>query len=104
MELTITESPMEVQEEKELDLLKPHLYEVVLLNDDYTPIKFVIFIIQDLFFKTEEEANLLALEVHYKGEAVIAKYPLEVALMKVKRVHEMAKAQEHPLKAITRKD
>lgn len=104
MESSIAETVIDLQDQKEVDFFKPSFYEVVILNDDYTPINFVIYLIQELFFKTEEEAKILALEVHYKGESVIAKYPLEVAVMKVKKIHDMAKAQEHPLKAITRKD
>lgn len=104
IESSIADPLLEEQAEKEQDLLKPSLYQVIILNDDYTPINFVISLIKSLFFKTEEVAEILALQIHNEGESIIAKYPLEVALMKVKQIHQMAKAEGYPLKAITRKE
>lgn len=89
---------------QDLDFLKPHLYKIILLNDDYTPISFVEDLLQDLFFKTKLEAKALSLEIHEYGRSIVAKYPLEVANMKVNQVHELAKINDYPLKAIIEKE
>ncbi len=78
---------------------KPRLHKVVLLNDDYTPMDFVVIAIMKVFHKPFDEAERLTLEIHQSGKAVGGVYTLEVAEQKVIDVMDMAKAEEHPFRA-----
>jgi len=78
---------------------KPPLYAVILLNDDYTPMDFVVHVIMKFFQKTEEEAMTLMLQVHEKGQAVCGIYTREIAESKAARVLQYAQEQQHPLQA-----
>ncbi len=88
-----------VQEAKPA-LQKPTMYMVLLLNDDYTPMEFVVDVLQQVFFKGYDEAVQLMLSVHNSGQTVCGVYPLEIAEMKVKQVLDLASEQKHPLKSI----
>ncbi len=76
---------------------KPKLYKVILHNDDYTTMEFVVHILQKIFHKNHAEASHLMLYVHRKGQAVIGVYTYDVAETKVKQVEELAKEQGYPL-------
>lgn len=76
---------------------RPPLYAVLLVNDDYTPMDFVIHVIQKFFDKTEEEASQLMLQVHEKGHAVCGIFTREIAETKAARVVQYAQEQQHPL-------
>lgn len=76
---------------------KPPLYKVVMLNDDYTPMEFVVEVLKRVFHKTAEEANRLMLEVHNRGAAVAGVYTREIAETKADMALEWARLQEHPL-------
>ena len=76
----------------------PRMYVVVLLNDDYTPMDFVILVLRRFFAKNEEEATKIMLDVHQKGSGVAGTYTLEVAEMKVMQVNQFAQGNQHPLK------
>jgi ATP-dependent Clp protease adaptor protein ClpS len=78
---------------------KPPLYAVLLLNDDYTPMDFVIHVLKKFFQKSEEEAMRLMLQVHEKGQAVAGVYTREIAESKAARVVQYAQEQKHPLQA-----
>lgn len=82
---------------------KPSMYKVLLLNDDYTPMDFVVEILQKYFNKNYDLAMKLMLEVHHKGHAVCGIYTFEVAETKVKMVTDEAKARGYPLKCILEK-
>ncbi len=82
---------------------RPALYRVVLLNDDYTPMDFVVRILQELFHKSEEEAVMIMLTVHNQGAGECGVFTYEVAESKVKQVTEWARREEHPLKCIMEK-
>ncbi|HWU17302.1 MAG TPA: ATP-dependent Clp protease adaptor ClpS, partial [Devosia sp.] len=69
---------------------RPNLYRVLLLNDDYTPMEFVVLVLQDVFNKTREEAMRIMLHVHQKGVGECGVYPYEVAETKVTRVMDTA--------------
>lgn len=88
----------------ELDVLDkveiPQKYKVILLNDDFTPMNFVTFVLQRYFSKTPSEAEQVMLEVHQKGAGVAGVYTKEIAEMKVHQVNEVAKQNEYPLKTI----
>lgn len=79
---------------------KPPLYKVVMLNDDYTPMEFVVTVVKKVFNKTQEEANRIMMEVHNRGSAVCGLYTRDVADTKADLVIEYARMQEHPLQAV----
>lgn len=76
---------------------KPALYKVLLLNDDYTPMEFVIHILERFFNKNQQEATDIMLHVHRRGVGVCGIYTYEIAETKVTQVMDYARANEHPL-------
>lgn len=76
---------------------KPSMYKVLLLNDDYTPMDFVVFILETLFSKSHEEANEIMLNVHKNGVGVCGIYTYEVAETKASQVMNLARRNQHPL-------
>ncbi|UJF24948.1 ATP-dependent Clp protease adapter ClpS [Suttonella sp. R2A3] len=78
-------------------LEEPQLYEVMLLNDDYTTMDFVIDVLMQFFRKSYSEAELLMFTIHEQGSAVCAIYSREIAEMRVKQVVDHARAHEYPL-------
>ena len=78
-------------------LKKPPMYKVLMLNDDYTPMEFVILILEDLFRMGHEKAVQVMLNVHQKGKGVCGVFPHEVAQTKVAQVLDLARQNEHPL-------
>jgi ATP-dependent Clp protease adaptor protein ClpS len=82
---------------------RPNLYRVLLLNDDYTPMEFVVLILQDVFSKTREDAMRIMLHVHNKGVGECGVYPYEVAETKVTRVMDTARKNQHPLQCVMEK-
>ena len=78
-------------------LKKPPLYAVLLVNDDYTPMDFVVEVLQKFFQKTEEEATQIMLQVHEKGKGLCGIYTREVAETKAARVVQYAQEHQHPL-------
>lgn len=82
---------------------RPNLYRVLLLNDDYTPMEFVVLILQDVFNKTREDAMRIMLHVHNHGVGECGVYPYEVAETKVTRVMDAARRNQHPLQCVMEK-
>ncbi len=82
---------------------KPSQYRVILLNDDYTPMDFVVGLLMAVFKKTQEEASRIMLNVHQDGVGVCGIYTFEVAETKVGQVLDAAKRAEHPLKCALEK-
>ena len=78
-------------------LKKPPMYKVIMLNDDYTPMEFVVMILEKLFRMGHEKAIQVMLNVHQKGKGVCGVFPHEVAQTKVAQVLELARQNEHPL-------
>lgn len=78
-------------------LKKPPLYKVLLLNDDYTPMEFVVVLLQSIFAMPEEQAMQVMLHVHEKGIGVCGVFTREVAETKVQLVMDLARSNEHPL-------
>ena len=76
---------------------RPRQYKVLLHNDDFTPMEFVINILREVFHKDKDEAVHLMLTVHKKGKAVCGLFPKAVAEAKVVKVMDLAKQQQHPL-------
>lgn len=82
----------------------PSLYKVILVNDDYTPMEFVVSILIKFFRKTEPEATDIMLQVHQKGKGVAGIYPYELAETKVFQVQNYARLREYPLKCTMEKE
>ncbi|MDK2776507.1 MAG: ATP-dependent Clp protease adapter ClpS [Pseudomonadota bacterium] len=78
-------------------LKKPSLYSVIMMNDDYTPMEFVVEVLQSFFNKTPEQATQIMLTVHTKGSAVCAVYTKDVAETKAALVNQYARDCQHPL-------
>ena len=76
---------------------KPSMYNVLLLNDDYTPMEFVIIILESIFNKKQEDATQIMLHIHKNGVGMCGIFTYEVAETKCKAVMDMAKKNEHPL-------
>lgn len=89
------EGPL-VQEAKP-KLQRPTLYKVILLNDDYTPMEFVVVVLERFFYKNREEATRIMLHVHQKGIGVCGLYTREIAETKVRQVSAFAQEHQHPL-------
>ena len=86
--------------QEKVELKKPKLFKVILLNDDYTPMEYVVNLIKIVFRKSESEAVNIMLMVHKKGSGVCGIFTKEVAETKVETVLKMAKSDQHPLKCI----
>jgi ATP-dependent Clp protease adaptor protein ClpS len=78
----------------------PPLYQVVLLNDDYTPMEFVVHVLQRVFHKTPPEAERIMLKVHHEGRGVCGIYTRDVAATRVDTVRRMAHINQHPLQCV----
>jgi ATP-dependent Clp protease adaptor protein ClpS len=83
---------------------KPSMYKVLMLNDDYTPMEFVVDVLQHIFQKTREEANKIMLHVHQKGVGVCGVYTYEVAETKVTQTVDYARKNQHPLQCTLEKE
>jgi ATP-dependent Clp protease adaptor protein ClpS len=83
---------------------KPHLYKVLLLNDDYTPMEFVTHILERFFNKSREDATRIMYHVHQKGVGVCGVYTFEVAETKIAQVMDFARQHQHPLQCRMEKE
>jgi len=83
---------------------KPSLYKVLLLNDDYTPMEFVIHVLEKYFSKGREEATRIMLHVHQKGVGICGVFPYEVAETKVTQVMDFSRQNSHPLQCTMEKE
>ena len=81
----------------------PSIYKVIILNDDYTPMEFVVYTIQNVFKKSHDEATRIMLKIHTEGQGVCGMFPLEIAETKMKQVLNLAKEHQHPLQCIIEK-
>lgn len=78
-------------------LKKPPLYKVLLLNDDYTPMEFVVEVLEVFFYMNREKATQIMLKVHTEGSAVCGMYPKGIAETKSEQVNEFSRVNQHPL-------
>ena len=83
---------------------KPSLYKVLLLNDDYTPMEFVVLVLEKYFSKGREEATRIMLHVHHKGVGICGVYTYEVAETKVTQVMDFSRQHGHPLQCTMEKE
>ena len=89
-----------VLEARRNKLAPPPLYTVLLLNDDFTPMDFVVHVLQKFFSKNQEQATQIMLKVHMEGRGICGIYPRDVAATKVEQVLSFARENQHPLACI----
>jgi ATP-dependent Clp protease adaptor protein ClpS len=89
----------ELLEKTKQTVKRPNLYRVVLLNDDYTTMEFVVHVLESVFHKPPAEAYRIMMQVHTQGKGVCGVYPYEVAETKVATVEELARQEGFPLRA-----
>ncbi|HVO15538.1 MAG TPA: ATP-dependent Clp protease adapter ClpS [Alphaproteobacteria bacterium] len=83
---------------------KPSMYKVLMLNDDYTPMEFVVHVLERFFGKNREEATRIMLHVHQRGVGICGVYTYEVAETKVNQVMDFARRHQHPLQCTLEKE
>ena len=89
-----------VLEAKKAKLKPPPMYKVMLLNDDYTPMEFVVVVLQKFFSMSRERATQVMLKVHREGIGVCGVYPNDVATTKVQQVAAYSRKHQHPLQCV----
>ncbi len=95
--MAVHEQRGELLEAEKTKQKPPPLYKVLLLNDDYTPMDFVVVVLQTVFGMTREKATRVMLQVHREGMGVCGTYTREVAAAKVEQVVDLARRHQHPL-------
>ena len=86
-----------VVEKKSAKVAPPPMYQVILLNDDYTPMEFVVDVLQRFFGKNQDEATRIMLQVHHEGKGVCGIYPHDIAASRIAQVSRYARSRQHPL-------
>jgi ATP-dependent Clp protease adaptor protein ClpS len=89
-----------VVEKEAARVAPPPMYQVVLLNDDYTPMEFVVKVLQKFFGKNQEEATRIMLQVHHEGRGICGVYPRDVAATRISQVGQYARSRQHPLQCV----
>lgn len=92
---------LELEEKLDIKLLEPKKCKVFLLNDDYTSMEFVVYVLMNVFKKTQEDAVSIMLQVHHNGKGLCGIYTCDIAKTKVFQVSQLARSNGFPLKAIT---
>jgi len=104
----MAENYPDLQEELDVDretrLNEPPMYRVYLMNDDYTPMDFVVDILMTVFRQSQEKAAEIMLHVHHQGKGLCGIYTYEVAETKVDTVHELAEENGYPLRSVMEKN
>jgi len=103
MYMPYTGNRTELVHKKREKLKEPEDYRVVLLNDNYTTMDFVVEVIMMVFHKDQENATRIMLDVHKKGRGIVGMYPYDIAQTKANHVHVLARQYEFPLKCIIEK-
>src|SRR3979490_3440063 len=89
-----------VLEAERTNVKPPPLFKVILLNDDYTPMEFVVIVLQRFFSMTREKATQIMIKVHREGMGICGVYPKDVATTKVEQVVGYARKHQHPLQCV----
>lgn len=87
-----------IRERQNTRFKEPRRYVVMMFNDDFTPMDFVVNILQSIFFKSAEEAEAIMLKVHHEEKAVVGTYSYDIAKSKVEKAMELSRSQKYPLK------
>lgn len=87
-----------IKERNKTDLREPRQYQVILHNDDFTTFDFVVKVLMDVFFKSQQDAELLAQTVHVKGQAIVGIYSLDIAISKINKATRLAREAGFPLR------
>ena len=95
--MTTENNPSSVLEEQAVRVKPPAMYQVMILNDDYTPMEFVVAVLQKFFVMDREKATQVMLKVHREGRGVCGVFPRDVAATKVELVGDFAREHQHPL-------
>jgi ATP-dependent Clp protease adaptor protein ClpS len=88
----------QLRERQRTDLREPRRYKVIIYNDDFTTIEFVVMILKQVFLKSDEEAEALMLQVHHSDKAVVGIYSYDIAVSKTRKSINMAREQGYPLR------
>ena len=99
----ILEQELGVITKEKPEVKKPDMYAVILINDDYTPMEFVIYVLQTIFKKNYEEAKKVMLLVHNEGKGICGIYPLDIAETRANQVIEFSRINQHPLECKVQK-
>ena len=83
--------------EQKPELKRPAMYKVIILNDDYTPMEFVVHVLENFFSMAREKATQIMLQIHTQGSAVVGIFPKDLAETKSEQVNEYAQENNHPL-------
>ena len=84
-------------------LKKPSLYKVIMINDDYTPMDFVVYLLKNYFYKNQQEANRIMLDVHNNGSGTCGIFTLEIAESKILKVINYSRNNGYPLLCVLKK-
>ena len=87
-----------IRERQRTDLNEPRRYKVIIYNDDFTTMEFVVKVLMEVFFKSQAEAEQLMLTVHHSDKAVVGIYTYDIAVSKVRKAQEMAREAGFPLR------
>ncbi len=98
--MTIKNDPSTVLEDQVVATKPPPMYQVFILNDDYTPMEFVVAVLQQFFVMSREKATQVMLKVHREGRGVCGVFPHDVAATKVQLVTDFAREHQHPLQCV----
>jgi ATP-dependent Clp protease adaptor protein ClpS len=93
-----------VLEESKSKIKLPPLYKVMLLNDDFTPMDFVVVVLQTFFFMSQEKATQIMLKIHTEGVGICGIYPSDIAMTKVQQVNAFSRENQHPLMCVMEKN
>ena len=88
----------QLRERHRVNLLEPRRYKVIIHNDDFTTMEFVVMVLVQVFLKSEEEAQALMLQVHHSDKAVVGVYSYDIATSKARKATNMAREQDYPLR------
>ena len=88
----------QLKERQRTNLKEPRKYKVIIYNDDYTTMDFVVMLLQEVFFMSEENANAIMLKIHHSDKAVVGIYTFDVAISKAQKATTMARENGFPLR------
>ncbi len=91
-------------DEEKVIARRPSLFKVIMLDDDYTHMDFVVHVLVSIFSKSRTDAEKIMLQIHHQGRALIGVYPLSIAETKVEQVHHYAKKYQYPLTCVLEKE